>query len=332
VRTILLGALLAFLASAVAAVAHESRPAYLEITETAPNRYAVLWRTPLLSGMPLPVVLRFPAEVRNVTDPSERVFPDSIVERRVIAAEGGLAGKRVEFVGLQATITDVLVRIQVLDGNHSTVLVRPSKPWVEIVPSLGPFAIAGAYLLHGVEHILFGFDHLLFVLALLLIVPSWRMLFWTVTAFTVAHSITLSLATLGVVRVPGPPVEAAIALSILLLACEIVRSQRGQPSLTAQYPWVVAFSFGLLHGFGFAGALTDIGIPQGDIPLALFTFNVGVELGQLAFIAVVITAVASVRHIGVPIFVERHARVAVTYAIGILAGFWFIERVAGFSA
>jgi hydrogenase/urease accessory protein HupE len=186
--------------------------------------------------------------------------------------------------------------------------------------------------LHGVEHILFGFDHLLFVLALLLIVPSWRMLFWTITSFTLAHSITLSLATLGVVQVPGPPVEAAIALSILLLACEIVRSQRGQPSLTAQYPWVVAFSFGLLHGFGFAGALTDIGIPQGDIPLALFTFNVGVELGQLAFIAVVLTAVASARRIGAPIFVERHARVAVTYAIGILAGFWFIERVAGFSA
>ena len=331
-RTVLLGVMFAILASVAAAVAHESRPAYLEITETAPNRYAVLWRTPLLSGMPLPVVLRFPAEVRNVTNPNERAFADSIVERRTIAVDGGLAGKRVEFVGLQATITDVLVRIQVLDGNHSTVLVRPSKPWVEIAPSQGPFAIAGAYLLHGVEHILFGFDHLLFVLALVLIVPSWRMLFWTITAFTLAHSITLSLATLGVVRVPGPPVEAAIALSILLLACEIVRSQRGQPSLTARWPWIVAFSFGLLHGFGFAGALTEIGIPQGDIPLALFTFNVGVELGQLAFIAVVLTAMEAIRRIGAPIFIERHARVAITYAIGILAGFWFIERLAGFSA
>ena len=142
--------------------------------------------------------------------------------------------------------------------------------------------------MHGIEHILFGFDHLLFVLALILIVRSGRVLLWTITAFTIAHSITLSLATLGVVHVPGPPVEATIALSILLLACEIVRLQRGQASLTAQWPWIVAFSFGLLHGFGFAGALTEIGLPQGDIPLALFVFNVGVEVGQLIFIAAVL--------------------------------------------
>jgi hydrogenase/urease accessory protein HupE len=327
----LLSILLIILTS-IAAVCHESRPAYLEITETAPHRYTVSWRTPLLSGMRLPVVLRFPSDVQVITSPSERVFSDSILERRTIAAEGGLAGRRVEFVGLQGTITDVLVRIQLVDGTSSTALVRPSKPWIDIKPSLGLSAIAGTYLLHGVEHILFGFDHLLFVLALLLIVPSRRMLFWTITAFTLAHSITLSLATLGLVQVPGPPVEASIALSILLLACEIVRSQRGQPSLTAQWPWIVAFSFGLLHGFGFAGALADIGIPQSDIPLALLSFNVGVELGQLAFIAVVLTAVEAIRRIGTPKFVERHARMATAYAIGILAGFWFLERVAGFTA
>jgi hydrogenase/urease accessory protein HupE len=317
--------------SLAAALAHESRPAYLEVNEIAPNRYEILWRTPLLSGMRLPVVLHFPADVQEVTSPNERAFSDSIVERRVVFAEGGLAGKRIEFVGLQATITDVLVRIQLLKGPQSTVLVRPSRPWIEIEPSAGLFSVATTYLLHGIEHILFGFDHLLFVLALLLIVPNWRMLFWTITAFTVAHSITLSLATLGVVRVPGPPVEASIALSILLLACEIIRVQRGEPCLTAQRPWIVAFCFGLLHGFGFAGALTKIGIPQGDIPLALLAFNVGVEIGQLAFIAVVLVAVESIRRIGATVIVGRRARVAAAYAIGILAGFWFIERVSEFA-
>ena len=158
-------------------------------------------------------------------------------------------------MGLQATITDVLVRVQTRDGAHSTTLVHPSQPWVEIAAVPGSFAVAGAFLKHGIEHILFGYDHLLFVFALILIVPNLRMLIATVTAFTLAHSITLALATLGVVHVPGPPVEATIALSILLLACEIVRSSAGQPSLTARWPWLVAFSFGLLHGFGFASAL-----------------------------------------------------------------------------
>jgi hypothetical protein len=153
----------------------------------------------------------------------------------------------------------------------------------------------------------------------------------TVTAFTVAHSITLSLATLGIVQVPGPPVEASIALSILLLACEIVRLRRGEASLTARWPWVVAFSFGLLHGFGFASALTEIGLPRGDIPLALFAFNVGVEIGQLIFISAVMGALACAKWIGLPTLVERHALRIATYAIGILAAFWFIERLAGFA-
>src|SRR5262249_1293493 len=154
---------------------------------------------------------------------------------------------------------------------------------------------------------------------------------WTITAFTLAHSITLSLATLGVVNVPGPPVEASIALSILLLACEIVRTRRGQPSLTARWPWLVAFSFGLLHGFGFAGALPEIGLPQGEIPLALFAFNVGVEVGQIIFIAAVLTLLAAARRINPAPIIERHALTVATYAIGSLAAFWFIERLAGFA-
>jgi hydrogenase/urease accessory protein HupE len=330
-RTFLLIAFAA-LASLQGASAHDARPAYMQVTEVAPQRYEVIWRTPVLSGMRLPVVLRFPANTRNITEPVLRELSDSLVERRIIETGGGLTGTRIEIVGLQATITDALVRVQMLDGTYSTTLVRPSRPWIEIATSRSSLEVATAYLVHGIEHILFGYDHLLFVLALILIVRSTRMLLLTVTAFTVAHSITLSLATLGVVHVPGPPVEATIALSILLLACEILRSDRGQASLTAQWPWLVAFSFGLLHGFGFASALTEIGLPQGDIPLALFAFNVGVEIGQLIFIAVVLGALRCIKLIRFPAVVERNARSVASYAIGSMAAYWFIDRLAGFAA
>lgn len=314
-----------------AAGAHEIRPAYLEIKETSHGQYSVLWRTPVLSGMRLPVVLKFPDDVLDLTEPVVQELADSLVERRLVEAEGGtLAGKRIEFLGLQATITDVLVRVQTLDGTYSTTLVKPSLPWIEISASKGPLAVAGAYLVHGIEHIIFGVDHLLFVLALVLIVKSYRVLLLTITSFTVAHSITLALATLGVVHVPGPPVEAAIALSILLVAVEIVRQERGQSGMTARWPWVVAFSFGLLHGFGFASALTQIGLPQSDIPLALFTFNVGVEIGQLAFIGAVLCVIALARRIKVFSIFDRYALPAASYTIGALAAFWFIERLAGF--
>lgn len=314
-----------------AAGAHEIRPSYLEIKETSPGQYSVLWRTPVLSGMRLPVVLKFPDDVRNITDPVVQELADSLVERQIIQVEGGtLAGKRVEFVGLEATITDVLVWVQTLDGVHSTTLVKPSQPWIEISVSNGPLAVAGAYLVHGIEHILFGVDHLLFVLALVLIVRSYRVLLLTITSFTVAHSVTLALATLDVVHVPGPPVEVVIALSILLVAVEIIRQEQGQSGMTARWPWVVAFSFGLLHGFGFAGALTEIGLPQRDIPLALFTFNVGVEIGQLAFIGVVLVVIALARRMKVTPIFDRYALPAATYTIGALAAFWFIQRLAGF--
>ncbi len=330
VRSAILGLAFAALALFQSADAHEARPAYMQVTEIAPQRYEILWRTPVLSGMRLPVVLRFPESTRNVSGPVTHELSDSLIERRIIETTGSLTGTRIDIVGLQATITDVLVRVQMLDGSYSTTLVRPSKPWIEIATSRSSLEVATAYLMHGIEHILFGYDHLLFVLALILIVRRGRVLLITVTAFTVAHSITLSLATLGVVHVPGPPVEATIALSILLLACEIIRSDRGQPSLTAQWPWLVAFSFGLLHGFGFASALTEIGLPQGDIPLALFAFNVGVEAGQLIFIAAVLVALRCARWIKLPVFIERHARPVATYAIGIMAAYWFIERFAGF--
>jgi len=323
--------LLALVLVPLAASAHEARPAYLAVNETAPGQYSVLWRTPVLAGMRLPVVLKLPDRAKNLKEPVVSEFADSLVERRWIdAGRSGLAGERIEFAGLQLTITDVLVRVQMREGGVSTTLVRPSRPWVEIASAPGMLAVAGAYVLHGIEHILFGFDHLLFVLALILMVRDGRVLLWTITAFTIAHSITLSLATLGVVHVPGPPVEAMIALSILLLACEIIRVRRGQISLTSRWPWIVAFSFGLLHGFGFASALTDIGLPQGDIPLALLSFNAGVEIGQLIFIGAVVGALICVQRIRTPPRI-KHAGVPVTtYAIGITAAFWFVDRLTGF--
>ena len=333
IQVALIGVLTALMVPLPLAQAHEVRPAYLQIDEVGPGRYQLLWRTPVLAGMRLPIVLHLPDEIHDVIEPSAQELSDSLVERRVFdAGSQGLAGRRIEFVGLQATVTDVLVRVQMLDGTHSTTLVRPSQPWIDIATSQGPLAVAGAYLSHGIEHILFGFDHLLFVLGLILIVRNTRMLLLTVTGFTVAHSITLSLATLGVVHVPGPPVEACIALSILLLASEILRRQRGEPSLTAAWPWAVAFAFGLLHGLGFASALIDIGLPQGDIPLALLAFNIGVEVGQLAFIAAVLGVIQLAKQFRVPDIVECRLRTVTAYGVGVVAAFWFVERLAGFWA
>jgi hypothetical protein len=202
-RLLLLCILLGALLHGSIAQAHESRPAYLEINETVPGRYKMLWRTPINAGMQLPVVLKLPDGVRNIVPPSVKEFAGQLLERRLIdAGKNGLGGKRIELIGLQATITDVLVRVQALDGTHTTTLVHPSQPWVEIPISQSFASIAGTYLVQGTEHILFGLDHLLFVFCLVLLVRDRRKLLWTITAFTLAHSITLTAAILGVVHVP----------------------------------------------------------------------------------------------------------------------------------
>jgi hydrogenase/urease accessory protein HupE len=310
-----------------AAGAHEIRPAYLQIDQLGPDRFQVLWRTPVLSGMQLPVVLKLPEDVRTISGPAEQQLPDSLVERLVIdGGSSGLTGKRFEFVGLQATITDVLVRVQMLDGFRSTALAQPTRPWVEIGQSEG----ALSFLRLGVGHILLGMDHLLFVLGLVLLVKNRWMLVKTVTAFTGAHSITLALATLGYATVPVPPLNVSIALSILFLGPEIVRSWRGGTSLTIRHPWVVAFAFGLLHGFGFASGLVKMGLPQGDIPLALLMFNVGVELGQLGFVALVLLLERSFKVL--EIRWPRWAAAIPAYAVGSLGAFWTIDRIAAMFA
>jgi hydrogenase/urease accessory protein HupE len=273
--------------------------------------------------------LRIPDDVKNLKEPTVEELADSLVERRSIdAGANGLAGKRIEFPGLQVTITDVLVRAVGVDGSESTSLVHPSEPWIEIPARQTQLEIAAVYVEHGIEHILGGPDHLLFVLGLILLVRGAGRLVKTITAFTVAHSITLALATLGIVRVPGPPVDAAIALSILLLGVEIVRAQRGEATLALERPWLVAFAFGLLHGLGFAGALVRLGLPQSEIPLALLSFNVGVEIGQLLFVAALLPLVTLLRRlrIGWPSW----GPAVPAYAIGSLAAFWLFDRLAGF--
>ena len=326
IRTIWLAFALAALgASAVSA--HEARPAYLEIRETAPGRYDLLWRTPVLSGMRLPISLKLPDGVRNVKEPTVQELADSLLERRSIdAGPGGLAGQRIEFPGLQATITDVLVRVETLDGRKWTVIVRPSQPWVEIAAAQGPMAVLGGYVVHGIRHIAFGADHLLFVLGLLLIVKDRWTLVKTITAFTVAHSITLAIATFGYAEAPVLPLNAAIALSIFFLGPEIVRSWRGETSFTIEHPWVVAFLFGLIHGFGFAGALTSAGLPRQDLPLALLGFNLGVEIGQVGFVLLVLALERAFRQLEIrwPRWVEALPG----YTVGSLGAFWTIQRTA----
>jgi len=323
----LAGLLFALVLAIPAAQAHEIRPAYLEIKETAPGRYDILWRTPVLAGMRLPVALKMPGDLRNLKEPVVQELTDSLVERRSIdAGPAGLAGKRIEFPGLQLTITDVLVRIEPLEGATTTELVRPPRPWFELSAPRGTLATAGVFLTQGIDHILLGVDHLLFVLGLLAIVRTPWMLVKTVTAFTVAHSITLAVATLGLVSVPAPPLNAAIALSILFLGPEIVRAWRGGTSFTIRHPWVVAFAFGLLHGFGFASGLTALGLPQREIPLALLMFNIGVEAGQLAFVALVLLMARAFKVLQVRW--PRPVELLPAYVVGSLGAFWTIQRIA----
>ena len=326
-RQIVAGLLLAMPFVFSSAHAHEVRPAYLEIKETVPGQFSLLWRTPVLAGMRLPVALKLPDDARNLKEPVVQELSDSLVERRWIqVGPEGLAGKHIEFPGLQLTITDVLVRYAMLDGREGTAIVRPAQPWLEIAAAQSWLEVAGTYVGQGVLHILFGIDHLLFVFGLLLIVKDRWMLLKTITAFTIAHSITLAIATLGFASAPVVPLNAAIALSILFLGPEIVRSWRAETSFTIGHPWVVAFAFGLIHGFGFASALTSAGLPGKDLPLALLSFNVGVEIGQVSFVLLILLLERSFRQL--EIRWPRWVQALPGYTVGSLGAFWTIQRAA----
>lgn len=312
----------------VSAFADVFRPAYLELRETGSDSYAVMWKVPAQGNRRLALQVRFPADVLEVSQPQGQWNDGAYVERWEIQRSGGLVGQTVHIDGVASGVTDVIVRVERQDGTSQVERLLPERPEFTVRAPAGTAEVAWSYLLLGVDHILGGIDHLLFVLALLLIVRGGKRIVATVTAFTVAHSITLVAATMGWVHVPGPPVEAIIALSIVFVAAEVVHGLRGKPGLTARAPWVVAFSFGLLHGFGFAGALAEIGLPQQAIPVALLMFNVGVELGQLIFVAAVLMVGAVL--IRLPLRRPGWSTYAAPYAIGTVAMFWVIERVASF--
>jgi hydrogenase/urease accessory protein HupE len=307
------------------ASSHESQPGTLELRQVSEGRYEVTWRAPIYYGQPHPARLELPERWKTVVEPTVRLLPDSQVFRRVVTiGNQRMEGSVIRFPGLENTITDVFVRLNRLDGTTMTAVVRPTKPYAQLRGERTWYITAGEYIGLGFHHILQGIDHLLFVLGLLLIVKGRMMLLKTVTAFTVAHSITLAIATLGYARAPLPPLNAAIALSILFLGPEIVRSWRGETSLTIRYPWVVAFLFGLLHGFGFASGLSTAGMPKAELPLALLFFNGGVELGQLVF---VLTALALVRSFKVlEVRWPSWAEALPGYVVGGLGAYWTIQR------
>jgi len=322
--------LLFFSAALVApALAHELQPGALDIRQLTPERYEVIWRAPVYYSKPHPAVLQLPDDWKTIGEPTVRMLGDSHLHRRVFEVPDGLIrGTTIRLVGLEATITDVFVRITWLSGDEARAVIRPRQPWFTIEGQRSGWQVAGDYTVLGIDHILSGYDHLTFVLALLLLVSGWRRLLLTVTSFTLAHSITLAAATLGLFWLPGPPIEATIALSILFLASELIKVNHGHPSLTVRYPWIVAFVFGLLHGFGFAGALSEVGLPQSEIPVALLTFNVGVELGQLLFIAVILLCISVLNRIRDEW--PDWTRQLPAYGIGGMAAFWLIDRLSGF--
>jgi len=333
-------ALLVAILLAAPASAHRLSPAFFGLTETAPGMYDVQWKVSISGGLAATLEPKVPEgcvlteEVRTYV-----VNEDVRFQHGAMSCPGGVGGREFVMDGLEQTQTDVLLRIDYLDGTSTNERLTPDAPSVLIPERPSSFEVIRTYTVLGGEHILLGVDHLLFVLALLLLVRGFGRLVATVTAFTIAHSVTLGAATLGFVHVPSAPVEAVIALSILFLATELARRKLAPQGatagasaagvgdtadLTARFPWIVAFSFGLLHGFGFAGALSEVGMPAQAVPLALLFFNVGVEIGQLTFIAAVFALGWLIRSAAVraPQWWPR----AAAYGIGSVAAFWVVER------
>jgi len=323
-----MGMLTVLLAANVPGIAfgHEVRPGYLELRQTGADTWSVLWKVPAQGDMRLSIHPQFPENCALASEVIAVHIAGAYTERTTIACNGGLVGRTIGIDGLSTTMTDVLVRSVRADDSVQVARLMPSAPTFVFEAVPGSLEVARAYTALGVEHILGGIDHLLFVLGLLFIVRNKWVLVKTITAFTVAHSVTLAAASLGLVQVPQAPVEAVIALSILFLASELAKQDHGHAGLMERYPWVVAFTFGLLHGFGFAGALREVGLPVSDIPMALFTFNVGVELGQLMFVGTALLAMAALRRLfpRVPAWAQSMP----AYGIGATAAFWWLQRMA----
>ncbi len=307
------------------ALAHQLWPAYLQLDERRDGIVDVLFKVPKSGGLAHPLTARLPEQCESIGVPRIEENERARAQLWSVRCPGGLQGKSVTVDGLAIVSTEALVRIQRADGSSQVSLLTPDEPVLALQASPHWLDVARGYFVLGVEHILLGIDHLLFVLALLIITKGVWAIVKTVTAFTIAHSITLALATLGVVNMPSAPIEAIIALSIVFVAAEIVHARQGHPGIAARAPWIVAFIFGLLHGFGFAGALSEVGLPADHVPLALLFFNLGVEAGQLVFVAAVLALVALWRRARVAL--PGWAELVMPYAIGSIAMVWVIDRV-----
>jgi hydrogenase/urease accessory protein HupE len=305
---------------------HPLDPALLDIKESGGAAVEVLWRLPISQPSNAPISPVFPKRCHELSPSTVSKNGQSLTSYwQMDCGKLSLVGEQIGVKGLEARKTDALVRVHLADGRLIQSVIRGSRPFLMLPERSAPLDVLGDYLVLGFEHILTGLDHLLFVFGLILLVHGWRRLLWTITAFTIGHSITLTLAILGLVHIPPAPVEALIALSIFVIAVEITNNAHGQISWVCRFPWTMALGFGFLHGLGFAGALAQVGLPDGDIPLALFSFNLGIELGQLLFIGFVL-AVRAV-HNKSPVRWRKTAELIPAYLIGSLAAMWIFERV-----
>ena len=324
-------AALLVLATAAIARAHSFDPTLLDLRERQAGVYDVVWKSPPPQGerrLARPLAPVFGAACRRVGGLSTSAAAmEGLVVFRIDCGMHGLRGQAIGVAGLSDHPTDVVLRIRWADGTLTTGVLRSGADEF-VVPGIGGGVPLGTVLwrygMLGVEHILAGTDHLAFVLGLLLLVRGWGRLLGTISAFTLAHTLTLGLAVLGFVHVPSAPVEAMIAVSIVLVGVEALRPPEAAPTLTHRMPWLVAFLFGLLHGLGFAGALAELGLPPDQVPAALLAFNGGVEVGQLAFVAVMLGPVVLLRRL------PRPVQAVPAYAIGTVAVAWALERIAGF--
>lgn len=305
--------------------ADELRPGYVEFTQVSALEWALVWKSPMKGGFTQFTKPDLPRNCVFHGLPKRVITNGSMVTTSAVKCVGQVGGGFIGLENFEAAQSDVLVRVAPLARPVQTFRLTPAEPRQIIAEKPDRWQVARTYFVTGVDHIIFGYDHLLFVVALVLLLSGIWNVFKAVTAFTIAHSLTLVGTTLGVIGLPQQPVEAVIALSIMFLAVEIIKRKPGQLRLSERIPWVVAFGFGLLHGFGFAGALKEIGLPESDILTALLTFNLGVEAGQVAIVVVTgcILAVFRIRFTKV----QPAAIKAATYAIGTIASFWFIERI-----
>jgi hypothetical protein len=328
-------ALLALVASNGPATPHALQPGFLDLKALAGDGWRVFWKVPTAGSGPLPIAAVLPenCEDRRAGDP--RFDGSAFVSEWITRCPGGLEGGEIRIEGLEDTQTDVLVRYELAPGKAESQRLTAATTAFTVPEPQGRFGILTTYIALGIDHILRGIDHLMFVFALILLVRDRRRLVGAVTAFTVAHSISLAAASLGWIAVPASPVEAVVALSIMFLAAELLRPPEERPTLAWRWPWLVAFAFGLLHGLGFARALLEVGLPQGEVPLALFAFNLGVEIGQLLFIGLVLVTGALLARL-YPIVMARslqpggRALGVTSYMMGGVAAVWFIGRIAAF--